>query len=811
MRSASWSDRASRLQRQGLYDPNTEHDACGVGLVAAINGRPSRAVVELGIAALKAVYHRGAVDADGKTGDGAGIHLQIPVDFFRQRAERMGKRPFDERLAVGMIFLPKKNLAAQEACRAIVETEIVKLGYHLFGWRRVPVQSGVIGDVANDSRPEIEQILVGGKPGQSEARFELELFFIRRRIENAVRARAIADFYICSLSCRSLIYKGLFKAEQLTEFYPDLLDESFTSSYVIFHQRFSTNTAPAWHLAQPFRVIAHNGEINTLKGNVNFMRSHEATFSCEAFAGFEEDIVPVIPDHTSDTGALDSVMEILTRAGRPLPLSKLILIPPAWSMNTDVPESHKHLFSFCNTVSEPWDGPAAIAASDGAWVMAGMDRSGLRPMRYAVTAGGLLAAASESGMVPLDDDEVVERGRLGPGDIIGVNLAEGRLYKDKELKDWLAAQHPYEKWVSNILLLREVMAQAAPATKTVEPVSGARLRTLQLASGHSMEEIEVILHTLAAEGKEAVGSMGDDTAMTVLSERHRPFHHFFRQNFSQVTNPPIDPLRERRVMSLFTRFGNDGNYLALDATHSKTLLCATPVLLGAEIAVIEAHFAHKITRLDTLFAVAEPGNRLRKSIDRLQRAAEEAVRAGRSYLLLSDEHMDEGNAAIPMILAVSAIHSHLVRQKLRKKASILVKSAECIEPHALAVLIGAGATVVHPYVAEATLIERHRRGLFSLPSQEAVLSAFREAMGAALLKIMSKMGISVVSSYRGGLNFEAIGLARALVAEFFPGLPSRISGIGIKGIEKRVLALHAQAFAEPPSDDAKVQLLPLGG
>jgi glutamate synthase (NADPH) large chain len=800
----NWNERAQHLAKHGLYDPKNEHDACGVGFIAAIDGKPRREIVEAGIEALKAVYHRGAVDADGKTGDGAGINIQIPQEFFREHIKRSGRKLRHDLLAVGMMFLPKKNFAAQEACRAIVESEILKLGYQMYGWRQVPVHAEVIGEIASDSRPEIEQILISGRNGIDEERFELELYAIRKRIEKAVRLRAINDFYICSLSCRSLIYKGLFKAEQLTAFYPDLLDARFISSYAIIHQRFSTNTAPAWHLAQPFRMIAHNGEINTLKGNINFMRSHEATFHCEAFTGFEDDIIPVIPDNTSDTGALDSVFEILTRAGRPLPLTKLILIPPAWARTSDMPQTHKDMFSCLNSVSEQWDGPAAIAATDGKWIIAGMDRNGLRPMRYTITKDGIIIVSSESGMVDVSDIEIAERGRLGPGDILGIDLSVGKLYRDRELKDLLASQYPYEKWVGNIERLSELMSSGNaiyPEARIPNPES---LKTLHLASGYTYEDIEAIIHPMAEDGKEAVGSMGDDTPMAILSDHQRGFHHFFRQNFSQVTNPPID-LRERRVMSLFTRFGNDGNYLALDQSHSKILIAETPLLLSHEMAFITKHFAQRVTEIDTLFDANGGNGSLRKGIDELVAKAEAALRSGKSYLVLTDEHMDESRAAIPMILAVSALQSHLVKNKLRKKASILVRSSECYDVHCFAVLVGVGATTVNPYLAEATILERHKRGLFPKKTKEQVLLNFQEAMSGGLLKIMSKMGISIVSAYRGGLNFEAIGLSRALVAEFFSGLPSRISGIGLSGIEKRVLAQHSKAFS------ANDNVLSIGG
>ncbi len=799
-----WDSRAAKLAATGLYSPADERDACGVGLIAAIDGQPRRAIVEKAIEGLRNMWHRGAVDADGKTGDGAGIHLQLPQAFFADYIARIGKQP-DAKLAVGMVFLPKKNFANQELCRAIIETEILRLGYQIHGWRQVPVAADVIGDIANESRPEIEQVIIAGKPQQDEAQTERDLYLIRRRIENAVRAKSIGDFYICSLSARSIIYKGLFKAEQLTSFYPDLNDARFISNFAVFHQRFSTNTAPAWHLAQPFRVLAHNGEINTLRGNVNFMRSHEANFTCAAFKGVESDLTPVVPDNTSDTGALDSVMEILTRAGRALPLAKLILIPPAWSKNKELPQHHRHLFACCNAVSEQWDGPAAIAATDGEWVIAGMDRHGLRPMRTLVTRDGLLICASESGMVQVEEEEVLERGRLGPGEMIGVNLLQQKLFYDYELKDYLAAENPYSQWVGKTILLRDILQRGV--AKKIAP-DAAKLLRRERAAGLTLEVIEQIIHPMAVTAKEAVGSMGDDTALAVLSTEHRPFHHYFRQNFSQVTNPPIDSLREKRVMSLKTRFGNDGNFLALDDSHSEIVLADTPILLSHEMEAVKQHFKKRITRIDTTFALDAAGNGLRQGLDRIVAEAEKAALAGKSFLLLTDEAVDETHAAIPMILAISAVHSHLVKKKLRKKSSILVRTNECSDVHALAVMIGSGATVVHPALAEDIIAHRHARGLLGDLACDAALQNMHEALAQGLLKIMAKMGISVVSAYRGGLNFEAIGLSRALAAEFFPGLPSRLSGIGLAGIEARIRKQHLLAY---PQQESNITALPIGG
>ncbi len=803
MWGSDWSERAAHLTKHGLYNPADEHDACGVGLIAAIDGKPRREVVEAGINALKAVYHRGAVDADGKTGDGAGLSVQIPLPFFEGHLTRVGKKLKNERFAIGMIFLPRKNMKAQEECRSVVESEVLKFGFSIYGWRQVPVNPSVIGEIAADSRPEIEQILLAGRNDMHEEEFERELYIIRRRIEKAVYSRAINDFYICSLSGRGVIYKGLFKAEQLTEFYPDLTDARFVSAYAIFHQRFSTNTAPAWHLAQPFRMIAHNGEINTLKGNINFMKSHEATMSSPAFKGLEEDLRPVIPDNTSDTGALDSVMEVMVRAGRPLPLAKLILVPPSWGAATDVPQAHKDMFHYLNCISEAWDGPAALAATDGKWVIAGMDRNGLRPMRYAITDDGLLLIGSESGMVPMDDAKVRMKGRLGPGDIIGVNLEQGMLYTDREMKDLLAGMHPYAEWSKNIKPL-DALIGTAPAPQS--HLSESTIRRMQHAVAITQEDLELLLQPMAETGKEGIGSMGDDTPLAILSSKYRGFHHFFRQNFSQVTNPPIDSLRERRVMSLNTRFGNNGNFLAFDESHSHTLLLSSPVLLGHELATLQKHLSDKVTVIDALFDMSDDKNTLHKGLDSIIRQAEEAVHAGKPYIILTDEKRDETHAGIPMILAAGAVHTHLVRKKQRKSASIIVRSAECLDVHHFAVLIGVGATVINAYLAEETILMRCKRGLFGKLTTGEALANFKDAAGNGILKIMSKMGISIVSSYRGGCNFEALGLSRSLTSEFFLGLPSRISGLGLEGIENRVRALHEKAY-----QGEDVEALPIGG
>ena len=783
-----------------MYLPEEEHASCGVGLVAAIDGAPRREVVEHGIAALKAIWHRGAVDADGKTGDGAGIHLQIPQGFIEHHIRRTGHEPQDgETVALGQVFLPRNDFGAQETCRTIVESEILRLGYYIYGWRQVPVNISCLGDKANATRPEIEQILIANRKGVDEETFERELYVIRRRIEKAAAAAQVPTLYMCSLSCRSVIYKGMMLAEQVADFYPDLQDERFVSSFAIYHQRYSTNTFPQWWLAQPFRMLAHNGEINTLKGNLNWMRSHEIRMASNFFGELAEDIKPIVAQGSSDSAALDSVFEVLVRAGRTAPMAKTMLVPEAWSNDESMPDAWKAMYAYSNAVMEPWDGPAALAMTDGRWVCAGMDRNGLRPMRYVVTRDGLVIAGSEVGMVPVDETQVTEKGALGPGEMLAVDMQDGRLLHDRDIKDELAAQQPYSEWNELVNDFdKTVEAPTESATHT-----GADLRQRQIAAGFTMEELESILHPMVEDAKEVLGSMGDDTPSAVLSDKYRPLSHFFRQNFSQVTNPPIDSLREHRVMSLKTRFGNLKNVLDEDSSQTEIVTLDSPVITNGQYKRLLDAFADKAREIHCTFpADAEPGG-LRAALDRVRVRAEERVRAGAGHLILTDEAADAENVGMPMILAVSAVHSWLTAKGLRTFCSINVRTAECIDPHYFAVLIGCGATTVNAYLAQDSILDRIERGLLDLTPAEAMAN-FRHAIDQGLLKIMSKMGISVISSYRGGCNFEAVGLSRAVVAEFFPGMPSRISGIGVAGIEAKLRTVHARAYQGD-------NVLPMGG
>ena len=803
---ARYERERAKLQASGLYSAADERDACGVGLVVAVDGTPRRDVVTLALQALKAVWHRGAVDADGKTGDGAGILIDAPQEFFREVVVRTGHTPKDGPVFVGQVFLPRLDLGAQERARVIVESEIIRAGFVIYSWRQVPVNISQIGEKANATRPEIEQVLFYDPQGRDAEAVDRDLFIARRRIEKRALAGNIAELYVCSLSARRLVYKGMFLAAQIDAFYPDLRDPRFVSRVAVYHQRYSTNTFPQWRLAQPFRMLAHNGEVNTLKGNINWMKSHEIPMASEAFQDAGDDVKPIIQPGGSDSAALDNVFEVLVRAGRAAPMAKSLLIPEAWAKARHMKPEHRALYAYCNAVMEPWDGPAALAMFDGRWAVAGLDRNGLRPLRYALTEDGLLAVGSETGMCPLDDRGIRERGRIGAGQMVAVDTQEGRLYRHEELVDALAAQHPYGAWLENVIDLDAALEGDEPRLFP----DRAELLRRQAAAGFTLEDLELLLQPMLEEGKEAVGSMGDDAPLAVLSEQTRPLSHYFRQNFSQVTNPPIDPLREGRVMSLATRFKNLGNILAQDETQARVYVLSSPFLSNGMYARLLRELRDDVARIDCTFAAPAPdedaGAILRAALSRICAEAEQAVAFNkRTHIVLSDEAQGPDRIACPMILVTSAVHAHLVAKGLRTYCSLTVRAAECLDAHYAAVLIGCGATTVNPYLAFDSVADRTARGLAGGLDQEQAAANYRAALDAGLLKIISKMGISVISSYRGGLNFEAIGLSRALVDEFFPGLTSRISGIGLAGIALEAVDQHARAF------DETLSALPIGG
>ena len=607
----------------------------------------------------------------------------------------------------------------------------------------------------------------------------------------------LKDFYICSFSSRSVIYKGMFLAEALSNFYPDLMNKKFISRFAIFHQRYSTNTFPSWDLAQPFKTLAHNGEINTLKGNINWMKIHEQDMRSEFFSDIES-LKPVITPGNSDSAALDNAFELLVRSGKSIPLAKLMLIPDAWSKRRKtIPKAHQHLFNFLNSTIEPWDGPAAIAATDGKWIIAATDRNGLRPLRYTISTDKLLFAGSETGMIPIPNDKVTYKGRLGPGQIIGINLDKGKFFNSKSIKDYISKN--YKKYDKQIIDLDKKFS----ILNEKYIFSGNELRRRQYLAGITIEDLELILHPMVEEAKEATGSMGDDIPIAVLSENYRPLSHFFRQNFSQVTNPPIDSLRENEVMSLKTRFGNLGNILDFENLTKETIyVLESPILSNSQFEKFTKFFKKSTKTLDCTFDIQ---SNLKRRLDELSFEAEIAVREGCKHLILSDKKISEKKVAIPAILAFGVINSKLTSLGIRGFVSINVQTSEVLDTHSFAVLLGVGATTINPYLVFDSIYQRYEKKLFGKLSYRECVQRYIKSVDNGLLKIMSKMGISVLSSYRGGCNFETVGLSRAIVARYFPGIISRISGIGIFGIEKKIKKLHTKAFQK------NVSILPIGG
>ena len=785
------------LSENFSYDKGMEHDACGVGMIATTDGKKTRKIVEYGIEALKAIWHRGAVDADGKSGDGAGIQIEIAPDFFKEKILATGHTPDDsKRICVGMIFLPRTDYVAQEKCREIIESVLLEENFYIYGWRQVPINSSVLGKTAEQSRPEIAQVIFKKNENLSTNDLERNLFETRKKIEKLARADQLKSLYICSFSSRSIVYKGMFLAEMLAEFYPDLNNKKLTSRFAIFHQRYSTNTFPSWDLAQPFRTLAHNGEINTLKGNINWMKIHEQDMSSSLFKNVK-DLKPIIRS-SSDSGALDNVFELLTHSGKLAPLIKLMMIPDSWSKRSkSVPKNHQDLFNFLNSTIEPWDGPAAICATDAKWVLASTDRNGLRPLRYTITSDNLFFAGSEAGMIKIPEEKIIEKGKLGPGQIIAIDLKKGELFKDKKIKDFLARD--YKKYNKQIVDLEKKIYSKNEEAK----FNGQELKKRQYLSGLSIEDLELILHPMAEEGKEASGSMGDDTPVAVLSSHFRPVSHYFRQNFSQVTNPPIDSLRENKVMSLKTRFGNLGNILDFDnLTKDDIFVLDSPILTNTQFKKLNKIFSKKIRVVNCTFDI---NSSLKDRIEDIRLECETAVREGSTFIVLSDKEISDNKASIPSPLIVGAVHSHLVKHGLRGYCSLNVECSDALDTHSFAVLIGVGATTVNPYLAIDSIFQRYEKKLFGKSDFIECVKRFKKSIDAGLLKIMSKMGISVISSYRGGCNFEAVGLSRAIVSDYFPGMSSRISGIGISGIEEKIKSLHSK-FSKK-----NVYSLPIGG
>ena len=795
-------------QAQGLYDPGQEHDACGVGFVVNIDGIKSHSIIEKGIKVLENLLHRGAVGGDFTTGDGAGILFQIPDAALRRDCKVAGiSLPDPGSYGVGMIFMPQSS-GFREECARIIEKTVASEGMGFLGWRKVPVDESAISGQARQQQPVIMQCFLHGK-GLVSAALERKLYVVRRQVENQAMA-AVGDgdiFYIPSFSCRTIIYKGLFSAPQLLRFYKDLSDPELVSSVAVIHQRYSTNTFPSWELAQPFRYLAHNGEINTLRGNLNQIRSRQPMLKSDLFGHDIKKLLPIIDERGSDSACLDNVLELLVNAGRSLPHSMLMLVPEAWGAKYPMGPDQRGFFEYHAGLMEPWDGPAAIAFSDGSQVGAMLDRNGLRPARYTITKSGFMAFASEAGVLDFPADEVAEKGALRPGQIIIVDTNKKRVLKNGEIKTFFARRQPYRRWVEeNKITLRGFYSDVASIKPDFD-----RLLFSQKLFGYTREDLQMLIEHMASNGQEPVGSMGADTPLAVLSEKNQLLYSYFKQLFAQVTNPAIDPVREELVMSLMTFIGNPGNILSEVPQNSRLIKLLHPILSNEDLSRLKhlkVEGFHSVT-LPMAFPARGTGKHLDVAIEQLCDQSEKALAKGDSLIILSDRDLPEGSVPIPAFLGVSAVNQYLVRKGLRADTGLIVETGEAREVMHMALLLGYGATAVNPYVAFDTVAAMDLKGELSKNLIVGVaLENYIKALCRGLLKIMSKMGISTLRSYRSAQVFEAIGLNSDLVDKYFTGTASRIEGIGLGEIAAEANARYKEAYNREP--DAP-KILPSGG
>ena len=789
------------LTKQGLYDPRFEHDACGVGLVANIKGVKSHDILKQGLEVLCNLEHRGAKGADPETGDGAGALIQMPHEFFGKEMERLGmERPQPGYYAVGMVFMPHdegKQREVEDMVRRFVEQE----GQTLLDWRDVPVSSDEIGVLAAEVMPVIRQFFVGrGADVQSEFEFELKLYVIRRQIEDAVMESGLDernDFYVCSLSANKIVYKGLIHATQLQHFYHDLADEDVVTSFALVHSRFSTNTLGTWRLAHPYRMVIHNGEINTLRGNINWMTAREGMFASEILGDDVGKLLPIITKGVqSDTASFDNALELLLATGRSLPHAMMMMIPEAWGDHLPMEQAKKDFYEYHSCLMEPWDGPALIIGTDGTKVCAVLDRNGLRPCRYLVTTDDLLVMASETGVLDVPPEKVLFKDRIHPGRMFMLDTEEGRLVDDAELKSALAAQQPYGEWLrENRVSLDDLPEVAAQPTFT-----GDGILARQVAFGYSLEDLRLIMEPMAETGSEPIGSMGNDTPLAVLSDQSPVLFNYFKQLFAQVSNPPLDAIREELVTSLESRVGSEGNLFSETPEQCRILRVKRPVLTNSELEKIRGIDMPGLNAktIKTLFTTDENDGSLARSVQRICDEAYNAQQEGNTIVILSDRGVDAYNAPIPSLLAVASVHHHLIRQGVRTKVSLIVESGEPREVAHLALLIGYGAVAVNPYLAFETIRDMVGEGgaLEGMVDFETAEYNYVKAADKGILKIMSKMGISTIESYRGAQIFEAVGLNAEFIDRYFTWTPSRIGGIGINEIELESRRRHEAAFRE---------------
>ena len=798
--------RSPHASGQGLYDPRFEHDSCGVGFVVHIRGERSRKLVDQALEIGINLLHRGACGCEPNTGDGAGLLMQIPDRFLRRETAALGLAlPPEGRYGVGMLFLPRppdERRRIEELVARIVDEE----GQTLLGWRDVPTDSSPLGATARQGEPVIRQVFIGRGPApgdgaDAQPRFERKLYVIRRRIEHAVEGLGLGApdaFYAASLSSQTIVYKGMLIADQVTTMFPDLVDPDLESAIGLVHSRFSTNTFPSWPLSHPYRYIAHNGEINTLRGNINWMRAREALCESDLLGDDLRKLFPIIKESQSDTATFDNVLEFLAMTGRSLPHAVLMMIPEPWRKHESMAADRRAFYEYHSALMEPWDGPASIAFTDGTVVGAVLDRNGLRPSRYYVTKDDLVVMASEVGVLDLPPENVLVKERLHPGRIFLVDTAQGRIIDDEEIKSGLAAEHPYQAWLD----AEVVHLDDLPPAPEAAPVDGESRRRRQRAFGYTEEDLRILLGPMAAQGVEPVGSMGTDTALAVLSDRPRLLYDYFKQLFAQVTNPPLDAIREELVTDMSSTLGAERNLLKPEPGSCHQIRIEYPILDNDETARIR-HNPDPALRAVTLSTLFDPNGEggIAEAMDELCRQASAAVADGYALLVLSDRGVDADHAAIPALLVTAGVHHHLVREGTRTRCALIVESGEPREPHHMSLLLGYGAGAINPYLAFETIEELIERGDVADVDARKGIRHHILALTKGVLKVMSKMGISTLQSYRGAQIFEAVGLDKAFVDRYFTWTPSRLEGIGIDTVEEEVKQRHGAAFPTRGDED----------
>ncbi|TXE19282.1 glutamate synthase large subunit [Psychroserpens burtonensis] len=793
------------LKKQGLYLPEFEHDNCGAGFICSLTGKRSNDIIHKALEILVKLEHRGAVSSDGVTGDGAGILIDIPHKFFKIFCEF--DLPEAGKYAVSNVFLPKKENQRQY-CIDIFEAEIKKQNLKLIGWRDVPVNSEILGDIAKVTEPFVKQIFIGKTDDkQTDRDFNLKLFAARKIAEHAIYDSKLSEahfFYLPSLSTKIIIFKGLLKPEHINEYYLDLFNSALDTRLALVHQRFSTNTFPTWDLAQPFRYICHNGEINTLRGNVSRMFSREEIMESPLFGDDIKKIIPTILKGKSDSATLDMVVELLLMTGRSLPEAMMMLVPEAWEKNPNMSDAKKAFYEYNSCLMEPWDGPASIPFTDGDFIGAVLDRNGLRPSRYTVTKLGNVIMSSETGVVDIKPENVEYHGRLEPGKMFLVDMNEGRIVNDEEIKEEIASRHPYRKWLDeNLVHLRDLKAKKGPIK-----YNEIELKKREIVFGYTQEDLNTIIRPMAQLGKEPIGSMGSDTPIAILSERPQLIYNYFKQLFAQVTNPPLDGIREELITDISLTLGSDVNLFDVNADHCKKLKIQNPVISKHDLDKIRDYDTNpdfKIASISMLYEVNRGLNELEVALENLVTKASKAIDDGANIIILSDRYVDENRAPIPALLACSYVNHALHNLEKRSRVSLIIESAEPREVHHFALLFGFGASAVNPYIVNEIVQKQiNNSDVTDLEYLDAIKN-YNKAVGKGILKVMNKIGISTLNSYRGSQLFECIGINTKTVEKYFPNTPTRIQGIGLREIEQEIVKRHKRAF-QPNDTDADIEI-----